>query len=391
MKKFSATIETKKGIENRIIEADSIESATRISRKYGKLITIKKTANNDWMQSGLNISDRQVFLQRLSAMYASRVGAGESLSLMEQHFEGQIKRVAGRMLKLVENGADIGEAMEGIGAPDFPSTTVALVKSGSKGGDTAASLRSAAEFEMEMVRIKRESGSGIWSAVGGFFTAVGLTFGTTRYFGPMMLESDLMQIAGDGINVQWAKDLGLFSEIFMGLFAFVFIALYLLSTVGKKLMPTVSDKIILKIPFYRDLVLSKNNYTTTYGLSLLVKSGVPMEQALRLAGESSPPGIMRDNLNDAVKNVKEGRPWAQAMQNLHPTDRAALGSSLDKEGLSLSLDAISLQYRSLYGSRIAILSPMLQMISVIFLCISGVVLFGLTVVPVLQFAGAGIK
>ena len=391
MNKFTATIESKKGIITRDIEAENIEAATRVSRKYGKLITIKKTMNNDWMYSGLSVSDRQVFLQRLSAMYASKVGAGESLSLMEQHFEGQIKRVAGRMLKLVENGADIGEAMEAIGAPDFPSTTVALVRAGSRGGDTAAALRSAAEFEMEMVRIKRESGSGLGSAVVGFLSAVGITFGTTRYFGPMMLESDLMQIAGDSIDVGWAQNLGFISEIFMGLFATMFVFLYLLSTVGKKTIPTLSDKLILKIPFYRDLVLSKNNYTTIYGLSLLVKSGVPMEQALSLAGESSPPGVMQDNLKDAVKNVREGRPWATAMQNLHPTDRAALGSSLDKEGLALSLDAISIQYRSLYGSRVAILSPVLQMISVIFLCISGVVLFGLTVVPILQFAGAGIK
>lgn len=391
MKTFAATLETKRGIVTRDIEAPNMEAATRISRKYGRLISIKKVMDKSWMQSGLSISDRQVFLQRLGAMYQSKVGAGESLSLMEQTFEGQIKRVSGRMLKLIENGADIGEAMDAIGDPDFPSTTTALVRAGSAGGDTATALRSAADFEMEMNRIKRDSGSGVGSAMVGFICAVILTFGTTRYFGPKMLESDLMKIAGDSIDVGWAETLGTVSESFMGLFAGVIFILYLLSTLGKKIMPIVSDKIILRIPFYRDLVLSRNNYTTIYGLSLLVNSGVPMEQALSLAGDSSPPGIMRDNLKSAVKNVKEGRPWATAMENLHPTDRAALGSSLDREGLAMSLDAISLQYRSLYGSRIAILSPVLQLISVVFLCLSGVVLFGLTVVPILQFAGGGLS
>jgi type II secretory pathway component PulF len=391
MKKFKATIESRGGLIVKIIEANDIAHATRISRKDGQLISIKKTANTDWMYSGLGISDRQVFLQRLGAMYQSKVGAGESLSLMEQTFEGQIKRVASRMLKLVENGADIGEAMESIGAPDFPATTVALVTAGSLGGDTAAALRSAADFEMEMDRIKRDSGSGIGSAIMGFLSAVAITFGTTRYFGPKMLESDLMKIAGDSIDVGWAETLATISEISMGIFALMFLSLFLLSTVGKMVMPIVSDKIILRIPFYRDLVLSRNNYTTIYGLSLLINSGVPMEQALGLAAKSSPPGIMRDNLSNAVDNVRHGKPWAMAMDSLHPTDRAALGSSLDKEGLANSLDAISAQYRSLYGTRVAILSPVLQMISVIFLVLSGVVLFGLTVVPILQFAGAGIK
>jgi general secretion pathway protein F len=391
MKNFKATIQTKKGLVTKTIESESLDQATRVARKDGTLISIKKVTNVNLFNVGLSISDRQIFLQRLGAMYQSKVGAGESLSLIQQTFEGQIKRVAGRMLKLVENGMDIGEAMEAIGAPDFPATTTALVTAGSRGGDTASALRSAAEFEMEMDRIKRESGSGVGSAIMGFLSAVGITFGTTRYFGPQMLESDLMKIAGDSIDVGWAQTLATISEISMGIFASIFLFLWLLGSVGKMIIPTMSDKLILRIPFYRDLILSRNNYTTIYGLSLLVNSGVPMEQALSLAAKSSPKGVMRDNLNSAVDNVRQGRPWAMAMDSLHPTDRAALGSSLDREGLSNSLDAISAQYRSLYGTRVAILSPVLQMISVIFLVLSGVVLFGLTVVPILQFAGAGIK
>lgn len=391
MKTFKAIIETRKGIVHKDLEADDIIKAEKMAKRYGRVISIKKTMSMKAFQSSLSIHDRQVLLQRLAAMQQSKVGAGEALTLMEATFSGTIKRVASSLLKKVENGDDLGQAMESIGPPDFPRNTVALIKAGSKGGDTASALRNAAEFESEMDRIKKDSGSGVWSGVFGFLSAVGITFGTTRVMGPQVMESDLMNIAGDAIDVGWAENLGVAAEIGMGFFAIIFFFLMLLGTLGRLAIPKQADTMIMKIPFYKDLILSRNNYITLYGLSLLVNSGVPMEQALGLASEASPKGQMQEDLKRAVRNVKEGKQWATAMRNLEPTDRAALGSSLDREGVALALDALSRQYRSLYASRSSMLAPILQGISVIFLVVSGVVLFGLTIVPILQFATNGLQ
>lgn len=391
MKTFKAIIETRKGIVHKEFEAEDLLRAEKMAKRYGRVISIKKIFSTKAFESKMSMADRQVLLQRLAAMQQSKVGAGEALTLMEATFSGTIKRIASTMLKKVEAGDDLGQAMESIGPPDFPRNTVALIKAGSKGGDTASALRNAAEFEAEMDRIKRESGSGIWSGVFGFLSAVGITFGTTRYMGPQVLESDLMQIAGDSIDVDWAITLGTVAEIGMGFFAIIFLFLFLLGTIGRLAIPKHADNVIMKIPFYKDLVLSRNNYITLYGLSLLVNSGVPMEQALGLSAEASPKGQMQEDLKRSVKHVKEGKPWATAMRNLEATDRAALGSSLDREGVAMSLDALSKQYRSLYATRSAAVAPILQGISVIFLVISGVVLFGMTIVPILQFATSGLQ
>lgn len=391
MKVFKAVIEVpRKGLLEKEFECETIEEAERIARGYGKVISCKKIFSLGKLEPALENSDRQIFMQRLAAMQASKVGAGEALALIEATFTGKIKRVAGRMLKLIEQGSDIGEAMDKLGAQDFPKSTVALVIAGSKGGDTASALRNAAEFEAEMERIKREGGAGLGSGIVGFLSAVGITFGTTRYMGPKTLESDLMAIAGESIDVDWAITLGSFCEWSMGLFSLLALSLWLLSGWVKKITPLFADQLILKIPFYKDLVLSRNNYTTLYGLSMLTKSGVPMEQALKLSAEGSPKGQLQQDLFDAVDNVKRGKPWSDAMQNLHPTDRASLGSSLDREGVARALDAIAVQYRSLYGTRIKTLAPIIQGIAVTFLCLSGAVLFGLTIVPMMQFATADI-
>lgn len=390
MKTFKAIIETsRRGVVTKEIEAENIEQAQRVARSMGKVISIKKVIRFKSLEAPLSLADRQIFLQRLAAMQQSKVGAGEALALMEATFDGGIKRIAGRMLKQIESGADIGDAMERIGAPDFPTNVVALVKSGSKGGDTASALRNASEFEAEMDRIKRDSGAGIWSGLTGFISAAGIIFGTTRYMGPQVMESDLIKLAGDKIDVGWAETMGSVSEILMGIMSLIMILLFLLNKLGRQISPKQADKIILKIPFYKDLVLSRNNYSTLYGLSLLIGSGVPMEQALSLSASASPKGSMQEDLKAASKNVREGKPWASAMSTLHPTDRAALGSSLDRESVANSLNALSKQYKAIYGQRVATLSPVLQGIAVIFLCIAGAVLFGLTMIPMMQFASAG--
>jgi general secretion pathway protein F len=390
MIKYECVIKKRSGVVTKIIEAKNEQQASVFAKKEGKLVTIKKKRASFIPETGMSIPERQIFLQRLGAMLKSKVGAGEALALMEATFNGSIKKAAGKLLKQVENGCDIGEGMRNIGLPDFPRTLVALVQSGSVGSNTATALTNAAEFESEIERVKKASGKGIMSGFIGFVFAVISTFATTRGFGPQVLESDLVKIAGDQIDVDWAITLGMVSEWFMGFFSLVFLCLYLLSSVGRRIMPAPSDRIILKIPFYKDLILARNNYTTLFSMGLLVKSGVPMEKTLALSIESTDKGQMQEDLKKSLELLRKGKPWANGMINLHPTDRAALGTSQDKEAIGVTLDALSSQYKSLYAARVEFLAPIIQTISMIFLVISGGVLFGQAIVPLLQFASAKI-
>lgn len=391
MARYQFVIEGKRRkISNKIIEADSIEEATREAKRSGKVISCKKKMSMITIKTPLTPADRQIFLQRLAAMQASKVGAGEALSLMQATFEGPIKRISGEMLRHVENGDDIGEAMERMSSADFPSNVVALVKSGSKGGDTSKALINAAEFEAEMERIKRSSGQGIGSGIAGFISAAGVTFGTTGYFGPMVMESDLIKIGAENIDVGWAQTLADWLTIIMTIMTVTMVLLYLLSSFGRFVLPRQSDAIIMRIPFYKDLILARNNYTILYGLSILAGSGVPMEAALKLAYESSPKGVMQEDLRKAHKQVKVGKPWATAMSSLHPTDKAALMSSQDRDQIAKSLYNVSVQYRAIYAQRVAVLAPILQGVAMIFLIASGAVLFGLTVMPILQMSAGGL-
>lgn len=390
---FKGTIKTRRNqIIEQIVEAENINDARTQLAKSGTVIKLKKTGGfiSKFFTIPLEPSDRQIFMQRLAAMTASKMSASESLKLIETYFKGPISKVAGTMLRNVEQGADIPGAMIKIGSPDFPDTTTALVEAGSRGGNTAQALKDAAIFETEMETIKKGASSGIWSAIMGFIAALATTVGGAFWAGPKIMESDLIKKGGENVDVQWMFDIAEIMGYVMVVLGIIFFGLFMLGSIGRKLIPTKADNIIGKIPYYKDMILSKNNYITLYGLSLLVRSGVAMEEALRLTMNAAQKGKMKDDLERAVENVKSGKPWAEAMDSLHETDKAALAASQDRTQIAESLDAFAYQYRTLYGIRMGTFVPLLQVITALFLTISGGLLFGMTILPMLQVAGGGL-
>jgi len=170
----------------------------------------------------------------------------------------------------------------------------------------------------------------------------------------------------------------------MAALMFVGILFWLLASVGRSVMPVKADKIILRVPFYKDLVLARNNFVVLYGLALLIKSGVRTEEALRLSAESAPKGALKADLSAAMTAVKTGRQWPKTMQTLHPTDKAALMSATDREQVASTLDTLANQYRELYAQRLGSFVPIINLLAALFMSIAGGLLFGQSILPMLM-------
>lgn len=385
MHTYKVRVVTKKGAKIYEVDAKNEQLASKLAERMGRgsVVSVKKV-RPPLFESGMSPEERQTFLLRLSAMLASKVGTGEALTLLKDHFGGRIKRVSERMLQMVENGADIAGAAEAIGRKDFPETTAALIKAGAQTGETWKSLGNAAKFEVEMHHVQKSSGKGMISAIFAFLLAAVLTIGTTHYIGPMTMESDLIKNNADKVDVGWIFAAGNIIGIVMIAITVIFLFLIWLGTIGKRMIPIAADKLILKIPYYKDLILSRNNYITLYGLSVLVKSGVRMEEALRLSMEACQKGALKEDLKRGMHAIRNGQPWAQAMLTLHPTDKASLSYAMDREQIANTLDSLAFQYRDIYAQRLASFTPMLQMTAALALSIAGLMLFGMTIMPMLQ-------
>lgn len=386
MKKFEAKVVTRGNrVQTLALQANDESEARRSFKRSGRIVTVKRKASFG-LTAALTPAERQIFFTRLSSMLSSRVGTSEALLLLRDTFSGSISRVSGQLLSYVQGGLDLPEAFERIGTPSFPQTTIALIQAGARSGETWRAIKDAAEFEYELHLIKKDAAKGLWSGVFGFVFAAVLGAVSTLYAGPKIMDSPLIKASnknGD-VNIDWINDVAMYVGILMAAMLVVGVVLVLLASVGRLVMPVGADKIILRVPYYKDLVLSKNNFIVLYGLALLIRSGVRVEEALRLTAEGAPRGALKSDLVAATNAVKTGRPWAAVMKTMHPTDKAALACATDREQVAATLSTLAGQYRSIYAQRLASFVPALNMVAALFLSIAGGLIFGQTVLPMLM-------
>lgn len=387
MADFTARVRAKNGISTVQISAKSKKEAMSQASKLGHVINLKQTSGYFSSLGALSAADRQIFFARMSSMLASRVGTSAALELMRTTFTGKIQDVSGQLLQYVQNGEDFSDALAKVGAPDFPVATVALIQAGSRSGETWRAIRDAAEFEYQLHNAKKSASKGMFSAIGGFVFAGVMTVVSTLYVGPKIMESDMIKAANTAetpIDIGWLTTAGNIIGITIAAMLTIGILMTLFSTVGRRLFPVTADNVILKIPFYKDLVLARNNFVVLYGLGLLLRSGVRTEEALRLSAESAPRGALRSDLTNASMAVKTGRPWPPCLRTLHPTDRAALLSAVDREQIAGTFNTLANQYRELYAMRLASFVPAINVLAALFLSASGGILFGQSILPMLM-------
>jgi general secretion pathway protein F len=384
MNSYTVQVKSRSGeVRKMEVVAENEDAARSLARQTGRVLSITRKVQFGVVKA-LTPAERQVFFTRLSAMLASRVGTSDALKLMRDTFSGKIKEVSGRLLNFVESGDDLAGAFQKVGAPDFPEATVALIHAGSQSGETWRAIKDAAELEYQLATVKRGAAGGLWVGIGSFVFA-GLTIViSTLYVGPKIMESPMVSALGkDAVDIEWINTAANFIGYFMAAVMVIGFLMAALAFIGRKVVPVKADEAILRIPYYKDLVLARNNYITLYGLGLLLKSGVRTEEALQLTATGAPKGALRRDLEDAAKAVRNGRPWARALQTFHPTDRAALSSAVDREQIANTLDHLARQYRDLYAQRLASLVPLLNLMSALFLSLAGGILFGQSIMPML--------
>ena len=384
---YQAKVRGKQGIKTLQINAGSDREARAYFERVGRIVAMKKKLRLN-ISVPLSQSDRQIFFTRMSSMLASRVGTSEALNLIRSTFTGKIQEIAATLLNYVESGDDLAKAIAKVGTPDFPEATIALIQAGSRTGETWKALKDATVFEQELFNIKRSASKGLWMGLGSLAGAGLLMAMSTLYIGPKVMDSDLIRSAvgshGEHVDISWVTTVGnvcgILTAVVIGLIALMGV----IASVGRKIMPLQADKFIMAIPFYKDLVLSKNSFIVLYGLALLVQSGVRTEEALRLAAEGAPRGALRRDLSNAAQAVRLGKEWAKEMVTLHPTDKAALLSATDRSQIANTLNVLANQYRTLYGQRLGSFVPTVNLLAALFMSAAGGILFCESILPMLM-------
>ena len=390
MKNFKIKVAVGRKVVEETISANSIDEARKVAARRGQVLSVKAAGGG--AGSKLSLQDRLMFFQRLASMLGSKVGASEALEIIYQSFSGSIREAARILRDEIKAGASLYEAMDRAGPKYFPEAIVAIVKTGSRGGDMAMAIREAARFERELAQVKKESSKGITSALMGFLAGVITILASTYYVAPMILNSSLVTASG-GADVGWVMTLANVISIIALVATAIMGSIFFYGVVIRPFAPAAVDRGILRIPFYRDMALAKTNYMVFFGLAVLLKAGLRVEESLELSIESAPKGELRNDLERARNALVKGsaKPWASYMTMLHPTDKAALATAQDQAQTARTIEELAHTYQSLYKSRLELFVPAVQGFSAVFLALAGFVLFGVSVIPLMQSTSSIMK
>jgi general secretion pathway protein F len=385
MKSFSVKLMVDRKVREVVIAAKDANDARMRASREGQVMQIKPLRSGGGRWDKMSLADRLVFFQRLASMIGSQVGTTEALNIIHSSFTGTVREAARLLRDQIEHGASLPEAMEAAGPRYFPEAVVAIVRTGARGGDMAYALREAARFERELASVKKESGKGLMSALFGFLIGVITIFASTIYVAPSILESSLVKNNG-GADIGWIMTLANGVTYVATGAGLLILGIFLYGVVLRPLAPAAVDRGIMKIPFYRDMAMAKSNYMVFFGLAVLLKADLRLEEALRLSIESSPKGELRNDLERALNAVVKGsaQPWPYVMRMLHPTDKAALATALDRAQTARTIEELAVQYQALYRSRLELFVPVMQLFAALFLSLAGFVLFGVSIVPLMQ-------
>lgn len=370
------------------IEAESFRKAEYEALRMGQIISIKKKRGLKFLsyfKQGMTPYERNTFLYTLATL-TSALPINEALFIMQQNFKGSIKSVCARFSRLLATN-EPHQAIEKIGAPDFPGIVVSMINSGVSAGNLSDAFREAADFEKDIIDIKKESGKGMYQAIGAFILSAIVIFVIMLYVVPWMNDSVMMKAMK--VDTNWLDPYLNFSFYSMLTFSIIFVLLYLLGTIGRVISPIIADNIILSIPIYKDLVLSKLNFITIYQLSRLIEKGIPLKVALERTKENTNKGKLKNEIELAIKNLESGKEWSDAMLLFSPMDRAGLRASTDYSKIARTLTYLSMQYKNTYGRSVARIGTLLYFLGLTYLGIAALLLFAYTTIPVLEGMGNG--
>jgi general secretion pathway protein F len=300
-----------------VIEGDTARQARQALRERGfspldiKQVAAEKsqgTVRQRFSGSGLNATELALMTRQLATLVRSGTPLEEALATTaKQSSKSRIKRIILAVRARVNEGHSLESGLSEFPAA-FPELYRATVAAGEQSGHLDAVLDRLAEYAENRQEIQQKINMAMLYPT--ILTSIALLVagGLLTYVVPQVVQvfehlgQQLPLITRALIAVSEAtKAYGLYILIALG------IGVYLFSrSMRNEVFRTRIHHVLLRVPLISKLIRGINTARFARTLSILVGSGVPVLEALRIAAQVIPHIPMRQAVLNAAANVREG-------------------------------------------------------------------------------------
>lgn len=310
------------------MEAPSESAAVSALANEGKFLleiheqesaaVIQRSNDGEKKRNRATKSDLALFTRRLADLSSAGLPLDRVLQVLAEQTEAlPLAHAAEAALEEVRGGMAISDALALQGNKLFPEVYVQTLRSGEASGQFGdAAERMADLLENEVARRSLVISAMIYPAVLTGVAVMVVIFLLAFVFPKLAVVFDGL---GDSLPITTKMLLAL-SDMFTKNYLIIIVVVVAAYFGYKGWVATSAgalsrDRILLKLPLAGSLI--KRGIISRYSrvLGTLVNGGVPILEALELAGKAAGNRVFSDTSAQVVSNVREGIPIAQAMKD----------------------------------------------------------------------------
>ena len=267
--------------------------------------------------------DLTIFSRQFATLLSAKIALNDTLTTLERQTVNPVLREAVReMAADIDSGLSLSQAMEKHDYVFSPFYTN-LVKSAEVTGRVDEAVSYLADYtEKQLMLMTRVRNALMYPFITTFLFLVVLVVMAAKVFpaiGPVFAEAGVelpfftkVLIGGGEIIASW------WWVILLSLILFIFLIIDYFRTAEGRIL---RDEIVLRLPFFRNMLRELYVARFAESLSILMKGGIPIAQAIEITGHVIGSVTYRDALHQAGIDVTRGETLSQSLskrQDLFP-------------------------------------------------------------------------
>lgn len=361
-----------------VVEGDTARQARQILRDRGlNPLDIRPIAGEKaesggrikpGFRQGLSATELALFTRQLATLVRSGVPLEEALATTaKQSAKSRIKRIILAVRARVNEGYTLENALSDF-PQAFPELYRATVAAGERSGHLDAVLDRLADYAESRQEMQQKLGMAMFYPLILTTVALLVAGGLLTYVVPQVVQ--VFEHLGQQLPLL-TRSLIALSDALTAYGALGLLILVIAGILFKRAMryPAFKERVhrmLLKAPLIAKITKGMNTARFARTLSILVASGVPVLDALRIAAEVIPNIPMRQAVLDAANNVREGASIQTSLEQsgLFPPMTLHLIASGETSGnLEEMLDRAATQQerelQTLIGAMMTLFEPLL--------------------------------
>ncbi len=364
-----------------VVDADTARSARQQLRDRGlhpvSVEAAVEAAGGVVVRRGLGTSRLAVFTQQLATLLGAGLPIDEALgALADETDDLKLRHLVAALRGRVREGRSLAAALAEF-PESFDELYIATVTAGESSGRLDGALHRLAEYADQRDSLQRE----VWTALA--YPVLLLIVATAVVTGLMtsVVPKVIDVFENLGRDLPWLTVAMVSLSRFLsawGLWLGLALALFITFALGALQRPAVRarvDALMLRLPGLGRLLRAMDTARATRTLAVLVSSGVPVLDAIKLSVGTVRREPMRVALRQAAVRVREGATLARALgehKAMPPVALRLIGSGEKRGQLATMLEAAAAQQSREVRTHLSVVAAILG--PVVILLVGAVVL-----------------